>query len=47
MASTGAIDSGDDACFHDPLYSPLGTPTYLPTPMPDSLMSLPETGVER
>jgi len=29
----GGWDSrGDDACFHNPLYSPPGTPTFMPTP---------------
>jgi hypothetical protein len=29
----GGWDSrGDDACFHNPLYSPPGTPTFVPVP---------------
>jgi hypothetical protein len=24
--------TGDDRCFHNPLYSPTGTPTFVPTP---------------
>jgi hypothetical protein len=29
----GGWDSrGDDACFHNALYSPPGTPTFVPTP---------------